>query len=452
MPSFRPQFHGLLATFALLMTSVTAVRADLVTEWNALALTEMRTSTEAPMMARDLAILHTAIFNASESIRGVYSTYGFGSYSAPGISGPAGASYEAAMVSAANTVMQGLYSGASATFTSLYNTQLSGIADGQAKDDGIAWGISIANDMLTWRSTDGASDAATTLYSPVGTVGYWQQTSSSGALLPGWGTVGTFAIPGTGAYMTSLTGGTLADYLKSSEYAADYNQVQELGSAFSPTRTTDQTNQAYFWAAGNGTVKMPGMWNQVAEAVATTAGLSVTDTARLFAALNVSMADASITAFDTSYDTEFWRPETAIANGDGDENIYTAVDVDWTPLIASPSFPEYVALGSTLSEAAAATLAYYLGDSATFSLSSDIDGDGDMDMTRNFTSFSQASDEVMMSGIYGGYQFGTSAADGQTIGTDVADYVVNNNFALVPEPAGALLVMLGMLLFGTRRR
>lgn len=108
----------LLTGCTLLLTAVSGLRADLVTDWNALALTTMRTSTEAPVMARDLAILHTAMYNAEESIRGGYQTYGFGSYTAPAV-GNVGASYEAAMISAANTVMQSLYSGNSASFTSL---------------------------------------------------------------------------------------------------------------------------------------------------------------------------------------------------------------------------------------------------------------------------------------------------------------------------------------------
>jgi len=451
MPPRARHFCRLWAGLCLLLTPFSVSRADLVTEWNTLALTTMRTNTVAPVMARDLAILHTAIFNAGESIRGGYQTYGFGTYSAPG-SGTFGASYEAAMISAANTVMQSLYAASGGSFTTLYNTQLSGIADGQAKTDGIAWGASIAADLLAWRAADGASTAGSTPYSPVGTIGYWAQTSGAGALLPGWGTVGTFAIPGTGSYTTSLPGGTLSNYMLTGQYATDYNQVKDIGSSFSLTRTSDQTNQAYFWAAGDGTVKMTGMWNQVAQSAASTASLSVSDKARLFAALNVAMADAGIASFATTYSTEFWRPETAIANGDIDGNASTDVDLAWAPLIASPSFPEYAALSSTLSEAAAATLAHYLGNSMAFSLGSDINGDGSIDMTRNFASFSQASDEAMMSGIYGGTQFGTAAMDGHTMGGNVADWVVNNNFALVPEPAGALLVLLGLATLARRRR
>ncbi|MCB1278730.1 PEP-CTERM sorting domain-containing protein [Prosthecobacter sp.] len=453
MRPFAPHFSALLASAALLLTPVTAVRADLVTEWNALALTTMSSSTEAPVMARDLAILQASIFNASESIRGGYNTYGYNAYSAPG-AGPAGADYQAAMISAANTVMQSLYSGSSSDFTTLYNTQIGTIAAGQAKDDGIAWGITIANEVLSWRSTDGSAAAASISYSPVGTVGYWQQTSPSGALLPGWGNVGTFTIPGAGGYMTTLPGGSVSNYLLTGQYATDYNQVKDIGAAFSLTRTADQTNQAYFWAGGDGTVKMTGMWNQIAETVATNAGLSVADTARLLAAVNLAMADASIVAMATDYSTQFWRPETAIANGDIDGNGSTGVDVSWTPLINSPSLPEYVSLSATISQAAATVLAAYLGDSVAFSLGSDIDGNGSIDLTRNFTSFSEAANEAALSGIYGGTEFGTSVVDGQAIGTQVGNYVVGNNFALVPEPSGALLMMFGagLFCFGTRRR
>lgn len=363
------------------------------------------------------------------------------------------------MATAANTVMQSLYGGSSAAFTSLYDTQLGGIAAGQAKDDGIAWGLSIANDMLAWRASDSASVAASTPYSPVGTVGYWQQTSAASALLPGFGNVDTFAIGSTVGYTTTLPGSSRTDYLSSGQYAADFNQVKDLGAQFSVTRTADQTNQAYFWAAGNGTVKVPGMWNEIAAAAAAKANLDVFDTARLFAAMNVAMADAGIAAFADAYDVQFWRPETAIANGgdgffDTDGNPSTTADDSWLPLINSPSYPEYVAAQAAFSAAAAAVLAEYLGDNLEFSLGSDIDGDGDIDMTRDYTSFSQAAAEAAASGIYSGTQFGTSITDGQILGSDVGNYVIANNFALVPEPSGALLILLGSVisLIGRRRR
>ena len=229
MLRFYPHFAGLFASAALLLTPASAVRADIVADWNAIALTSM-TANADPLVAHDLASLAASMYNADQSIAGTYNPYGNGSYPTPAIgSAPAGADSQAAMIAAANTVMQYLYAGSSSNFTALYNSQLSDIANSQAKTDGIAWGVTIANNLLSARSSDGSADAATTPYTPVGTIGYWQQTSPAGALLPGWGSVGTFAIPGTGSYMTTLSGGSVTTYLQSSQYAADYVQVKALG-------------------------------------------------------------------------------------------------------------------------------------------------------------------------------------------------------------------------------
>lgn len=452
MLRFSSHFSGLFASIALLLSAATVARADIVSDWNALALSSMTASTADPQVAHDLAILDLSMYNAAESLTNTYTTYSYGAYPAPG-AGPSGADYQAAMISAANTVMQNLYAGSSSSFTSLYNSELSAISNSQAKTDGIGWGVAIGNNLLSWRAGDGSSSAASTPYTPVGTIGYWQQTSSAGALLPGWGNVGAFSIPSTSSYMTTLPTGSVTTYLQSSQYATDYNQVKSLGAAFSTTRTSDQTNQAYFWSAGEGTVKMTGMWNQIAQTVATNAGLSTEATAHLMATLNVAMADASTAAMATSYDQQFWRPETAIANGDIDGNPSTTVDTSWAPLISSPSLPEYVSLGATISEAAATVLAASLGNNVSFSLGSDINGDGTIDLTRHFTSFSQAATEAGMAGVYGGTQFLTSVTDGQTIGANVANYVLGTDFAVVPEPAGAMLVLCGgLFLLGARRR
>ena len=448
---FSP-FSSLLAAAALLLCAASVARADIVSDWNAAALSAMTSSTEDPQVAHDLAILDLSMYNAAESLNTTYTPYSYGTYSAPG-TGPSGADYQAAMISAANTVMQNLYGGSSSTFTSLYNSELSAISNSQAKTDGINWGVTIGNNLLAWRATDGSSSAASTPYSPVGTIGYWQPTSSANPMLPGWGSVGAFAIPSTSTYMTTLPSGSVTTYLQSSQYATDYNQVKSLGAAFSTTRTSDQTNQAYFWSAGEGTVKMTGMWNQIAQTVASNAGLNTEATAHLMATLNVAMADASTVAMATSYDQQFWRPETAIANGDIDGNSSTAVDSNWTPLIKSPELPEYVSLGATISEAAATVLAATLGNNVSFSLGSDINGSGTIALTRRFTSFSQAANEAGMAGVYGGTQFLTSVTDGQTIGANVANYVLANDFAVVPEPAGAVLVLLSSaFLLGARRR
>ena len=358
------------------------------------------------------------------------------------------------MSSAANTIMQSLYSGSSGSLTTFNNAQLAAIANGQAKTDGIAWGQSIANDILTWRSSDLSGSAAGTPYNPVGTVGYWNQTSPSPALLPGWGNVSTFAVANAGAH----NGGLPTAYMASVQYATDYNQVKDLGSSGSLSRTSDQLTQAYFWSAPDGSVKVPGMWNQLAQSISSSAGLNVSDSARLFAALNVAMADAGIASFAAAYDSEFWRPETAIANGgnllfDADGNPSTEGDGSWQPLIGSPSYPEYYSTTAAFSGAASSVLAGYLGNGYAFTLGGDIDGDGGNDITRIYSSYSQASTEASLSGVYAGTQFYTSAADGSAMGTQMGEFVSQNLFQNVPEPSGALLMMLGLgWLSGKRRR
>lgn len=445
------------AAWLLLMVWHAGAKADIIGDWNDQALEAVKAGSEiSPQSARDLAILNTAIYNAVNGISGSYATYSSGSYTGPSVSAPGGASMEAAAAAAANTILTGLY-GSNAGFTNLYTNQLSGIADSQAKSDGISFGISVANDILAWRGTDGASNANSSGYTPTGTPGHWDVSppTYAAAAIPAWGTVTPFAIAGTAGYTGSLPGVSNAAYMATAQYAADYNQVKNLGSVSSVTRSIDQLNAAYFWAAGAGTITTAGLWNKVAQTVAASAGMNLQDQARLFAAMNVAMADSGIVAWQTKFDVDFWSPVMAIVNGSTDGNGATDEDALWQALLDTPNYPGYLSEHSALSAAAARVLASILGDNFAFSLGSDINGDGVDDMLRNFNSFSQAAQEAGMSQIYGGVGFGTSNTDGLAAGDAVGQYVVDNLFgpAPVPEPAGgALLVVLGIGLILQRRR
>jgi hypothetical protein len=130
--------------------------------------------------------------------------------------------------------------------------------------------------------------------------------------------------------------------LQSARYAADYNEVKALGAATSAQRTSEQTEIALFWADGAGTVTPPGHWNVIASDVATARGNRMRQNARLFAVLNIAMADAAIAAWDAKDTYNFWRPVTAIRLGDTDGNPATTPDPTWTPLIITPPFPDYI--------------------------------------------------------------------------------------------------------------
>ncbi|HCN29056.1 MAG TPA: hypothetical protein DIT64_09940 [Verrucomicrobiales bacterium] len=453
--SFRA-FRAIRLLFCLLLLKAGAARASSwVLDWNESALEAMRQSGMlSPEIARDMAMLQTAIYNAVEGIAGDHEIFASGAYLGPSGTAPAGASMEAATAAAAFTILQSLHPGFVGDFATLYTTQLSGIAEGAAKTDGINFGTLVANDILNWRALDGAADASDPgLYTPVGTIGHWQPTPPGTGALPGWGNVTTFGISGTAGFTTSLPGPTREDYLATGQYAADYQQVLDLGGLTSLARTADQLDAAFFWSGADGTVTVAGMWNQIAQTVAASEGMSLQDTARLFAALNVALADAAIVAWETKYNVDFWDPLSAIVNGDFDGNGATLGDEFWSPLLGLDSLaPSYFSDHSALSAAAAAVLASFFGDAHAFSLDSDTDGNGTFDMTRLFSSFSGAAEEAGMSQIWGGMSYETGHLDALDSGSAVGNDVMGSYFAPVPEPSGLALVILGAALLSRRRR
>ncbi len=142
--------------------------------------------------------------------------------------------------------------------------------------------------------------------------------------------------------------------LTSDEYASDFEEVRTLGALNSDIRSRDQTQIAYFWADGPGTVTPPGHWNRIAQSVARSTGLSLHENARLFALLNVALGDAAIVCWDMKFTCNLWRPITAIQEADTDGNDRTTRDPSWRPLLDTPPFPSCTSGHSTFSGAAAA--------------------------------------------------------------------------------------------------
>src|SRR5262249_50021577 len=196
--------------------------------------------------------------------------------------------------------------------------------------------------------------------------------------------------------------------LDSATWAADYHEVQAFGAAVGSFRTAEQSEIAQFWADGAGTETPPGHWNHIAREVVAMTGTSLEKSARLFALLNIAMADAAICAWDAKYTYNFWRPVTAIRSGDTDGNPATTPDSSWSSFIVTPSFPDYVSGHSAFSAAAATVLAFFYGtDDIPFTTGSDaLPG-----VFRSFPSFSAAAVEAAMSRIYGGIHFRSASQD-----------------------------------------
>ncbi|HEV7405628.1 MAG TPA: Ig-like domain-containing protein, partial [Chthoniobacteraceae bacterium] len=390
--------------------SGTLASGDVVLQWNAVNLEAIRLdSTPPPVASRGMAMVSAAIYDVVNGFEGT-----------PGLmvsrTAPAGASLDAAITMAAHTVLAYLFPGQQALFNATRDTSLAGVADGQSKEDGKAFGVVIAQAIIDLRAGDGFDQYVD--YTPGTDVGDWQETGPmyAPALLPNWATLTPFVMSSPDAFRPD---GPPA--LDSQEWADDLNKTESLGAQTGSTRTADQTQIARFWADGGATYTPPGHWDQIAASVAQQRGNSVSANARMMAELNLAMADAGIVAWDAKYAFNWWRPVTAIQNADLDGNDQTTADPNWQSFLITPNFPEYISGHSTFSGAAATVLTDIFGDNTAFSATSI----GLPNVTRNFTSFQQAADEAGESRIYGGIHYEFSDQDGLAAGRALGALVVD---------------------------
>lgn len=418
---------------------------DVVLDWNAAALNVVREWTttsddpyrdrivpsQPPMVAKNLAMIHTAMFDAVNAVEGLYEPYLTGLVADPA------ASPEAAAAAAAYHVASAIYPDADemAHWDATLAESLASIPDDSAKTLGIALGKRVAEAMLEARADDGSGDAQN--YVPGSEPGDWNRTWPAflPPQLPQWPAVEPFAIESAAAYRPDPP-----PPLSSDQYAAAVDQVMQLGRLNSDVRTEDQTQIAIFWADGSGTFTPPGHWNQIAADVALMRERTLLENARLFALLNIAEADAGIAAWDAKYHYGLWRPIEAIRRADVDGNPSTSEDPSWLPLLETPPFPTYTSGHSTFSGAAAAVLTHLLGGAVSFTTTLDGHGapaqrplDPDLVVTRSYTSFQEAAEEAGMSRIFGGIHFAFDDAAGLQAGRSIGSYVVDAMLRPSPE-------------------
>lgn len=409
---------------------------DVILDWNAVQLTAIRdyttlsqvpfsnrvVYTAPPLAARNLAMVHVAMFDAINAVERKYQPYYVDMTASPGTS------EVAAAATAAHDVLVAQYpkTEQAALFTAALAESLASVPDGASKAAGIALGHQVADAILGWRSTDGARTPVR--FTPGTDPGDWQLSPPGylPPLVPQFAHVTPFAVPDIIAFRPEAP-----PDLDSAEYAVAFNEVKELGGFDSTSRTTDQTEVALFWADGPGTFTPAGHWNQIAEIVSLQRGNSLAENARLFALLNVAMADAGISCWDTKYFYALWRPITAIREADLDGNDLTEKDDTWAPLLKTPNFPTYTSGHSTFSGAAATVLTAFFGDNMAFSSRSDgLEGFSQRPLattiTRSFTSFEQAAEEAGWSRIYGGIHFEFDSNTGLAVGQAIGNYAVEH--------------------------
>ncbi|HSV71859.1 MAG TPA: vanadium-dependent haloperoxidase [Methylibium sp.] len=313
---------------AALAATTAQARADAVTDWNAKAgeiVVESKLGT--PPAIRVMAIVQTAVHQAASA--------------APP------ASLDAAVAAANRATLAKLLPAQQASIDTAYQAALRHVSDGPAKDAGIAAGELAAQAVLAARADDGA--AAPEAYRPL---------ASAGAYVP-------TAVPAVSQWpqrkpwlMASAAQFRPAPppALSSEAWARDYEEVRTLGAKQSTRRSAEQTEIARFWE-----YSLPPIYHGVLRSAAQAPGRDAQRNARLFAAAAQAMDDAMISVFDAKYRYNFWRPVTAIRNGDTDGNDATAREPGWAPLIDNPMHPEYPSAHSILAAAVGAVLKAEIG-------------------------------------------------------------------------------------------
>jgi len=206
--------------------------------------------------------------------------------------------------------------------------------------------------------------------------------------------------------------------LTSRTYTADFNEVKDLGATGSTTRTADQTQIARFWGA-----PIQNYWNEIAQTAALQHGTTLAQNARLFALLDLTLADSAIAFYDAKYAYHRWRPVTAIRTAATDGNPATAADPNWTPLATTALDPSYPGAHAVVSAAGADVLAKFFGnDKDRLAVTSEVLPG----VVRSFTSFSAVADEASASRLYAGQHFRFDEVAGQSLGSKVAGFVLHH--------------------------
>jgi len=431
-----------IALCGLLFFNAAAARADVVLQWDEIAVRTLTTQNPAlsPFaQARFAAIVQLAVFEAVNTITGKYQGY-LGSAPVPGslvISAPFGSSPEAAAIAAAYRVLFNYFGGVPATAAALnadLATSLGAIPNGQPKTNGIAVGEAAAAALIALRAGDGSSPLTNFLPAPPLDPGEWDiypgcPTTPGGVQLGGilynWGDLKPFGIPQPAAgHWYEPFRPAPPPSLTSNEYAKDFNEVKTVGSAAATEqqRPPDRATVVRFYAATSPTF----LFHMVARELSTTRGDSLSENARNLALISMATNDALIASFKTKYHYQLWRPITAIKLADTDDNGKTAADPSWTTFIQTPCFPSYPSNHASGSNAALETLRRIYGAAGhAITLSATIPVIGPTTLT--YSQLQKISDDIDDARVYGGIHFRFDQEAGVGLGREVGTYVYKNN-------------------------
>ncbi len=385
-----------------------------VIQWNKTLLVIVRTPGAQPATihsTRSFAIMHAAIYDAVNAIDRKHKPY---LVTSPEVS--PNASQEAAAAAAAHEVLVALYPTFKPSLDAALQQSLAQIADGKGKTEGIAIGLAIADRILALRGNDGAN--APPIPYIFGTApGDYQSTPPNFPPQPQftqWSHVTPFVLNRADQFRPGPP-----PKLTSDEYTDAFNEIESLGVENSATATANEALTGRFW---NGTIQ--NYWNEITQTASQTHNLRTADSARLFALLNLSLADGVIAFYDAKYTFNFWRPVTAIRAAGTDGNPETLANPGWLPEVGKTApDPSYPGAHAVISAAAAEVLRSFFGrDHFDFDVTSEVLPG----VVRSFPSFSAAAEEATLSRIFAGQHFRFDLTTGSRLGREVADSVIDN--------------------------
>jgi hypothetical protein len=316
------------AATAATPTTMAAGDPSVITDWNQLAVTTLvgDTTKQGTETILYMGFVQAAVYDAVVGVEGRYAPYQFHAHA------PHRTSAQAAAVAAAHKVLVTYVPSAQANLDAAYAASLAKLPDGKAKTRGIAFGTRAADNLIRLRAHDGRNDP-TILFTQAPAPGIWRPTPPAFApmVTPWLGFVTPLLLRSATQFAPPTP-----PALTSARYTRDFNEVKALGSATSTVRTPAQTDTAVFFS-GNPLI----MFNAALRDQVTVRHLDIVDAARMFAAIDMSIADAVISVWHAKYVDGTWRPITAITLADTDNNPATDPDRSWVPLFPTPAYPEY---------------------------------------------------------------------------------------------------------------
>src|SRR2546430_1371396 len=382
----------------------------IVIDWNKELLHIVQTPGAQPATVhptRSYAILHAAIYDAVVSITQDAPPYLFS------VPAQRSARADAAAAVAGHDTLAALYPKMKAALDQQLTGELATIPDGAGKQQGIQVGQAVASRLLAMRANDG-STATPQPFVPGNQPGNYRLTPPKfmAPVFTNWGDVTPFVLNNAAQFRPGPP-----PALTSQAYAQAINEVKSLGQNTSTTRTPEQTVIGKFWAG-----PIWNTWNEIAENAALAHHTNLETTARLFSVLNLSFADSVITFYDAKYHYQLWRPITAIREANTAGNPAIAGDPTWTPLVVTALDPDYPAAHAVISADAATVLAAVFGNKDQIRATSDVLPG----VVASYTSYSDVATEAGLSRIYAGNHTRIAVDAGDTLGNNVAQFVISD--------------------------